>query len=82
MPYVYVLRSLKNGKRYVGSTKEKPGERLKKHNWGTNQFTKRNRPFILVWQEVYASVKEARQRENFLKSGAGRKFLDEIYNDI
>ena len=45
MPYVYVLKSLKNGKRYIGSTELKP---------------------------------EARQRENFLKSGIGRKFLDEL----
>ena len=78
MSYVYVLKSLKNGKRYVGSTDLLPEERLKKHNYGSNQFTKRNGPFELVHQESYSNKTEARKRENFLKSGAGRKYLYKI----
>ena len=78
MAFIYVLKSLKNGKRYVGSTKTTPEERLEKHNYGANRFTNRNRPYILVYKEELASSKEARQRENFLKSGVGRKFLDDI----
>jgi len=77
MFFVYVLKSLKNRKRYVGSTKLKPEDRLKKHNSGTNKFTKGNRPFILVYQEEHTNVTMARKREKFLKSGVGRKFLDE-----
>lgn len=77
MYYIYVLRSLKNGKRYVGSTGLSPKERLKKHNWGSNNFTKNNKPFILIYEEEYPNITMARQRENFLKSGIGRKFLDE-----
>jgi putative endonuclease len=82
MNYVYVLKSLRNGKRYIGSTSLSPEERLKKHNSGTNQFTKRNGPFSLLRQEEYSSKREARQRENFLKSGVGRKFLDEILESV
>ena len=78
MSYVYVLKSLKNGKRYVGSTDLPPEERLRKHNYGSNRFTKSNGPFILVHRENYPSKTEARKRENFLKSGVGRKYLDEI----
>ncbi|OGF49719.1 hypothetical protein A3G55_03145 [Candidatus Giovannonibacteria bacterium RIFCSPLOWO2_12_FULL_44_25] len=78
MSYIYVLKSLKNGKRYVGSTDLLPGERLKKHNYGSNKFTRRNGPFELVYQESCADKTNARKRENFLKSGVGRKFLDEI----
>ena len=77
MFHVYVLKSLKNGKRYVGSTKLKPEERLKKHNYGGNKFTKRNSPFALMYSEEYLTVTDARKLENFLKSGIGRKFLDE-----
>ncbi|MDP3948357.1 MAG: GIY-YIG nuclease family protein [bacterium] len=77
MFYVYVLKSLKNSKRYIGSTKLRPEERLGKHNSGTNQFTKRNGPFILIYSEEYPTITDARKRENFLKSGVGRKFLDE-----
>ena len=78
MFYVYILRSVKNGKRYIGSTKLRPEERLKRHNSGTNKFTKRNKPFTLIHKEEYADKTESRKREIFLKSGAGRKFLDEI----
>ncbi len=79
MSYVYVLRSFTNGKRYIGSTDLLPEERLKKHNYGSNKFTKRNGPFELIYQESYVNKTEARRRENFLKSGVGRKFLDKIF---
>ena len=78
MSYVYVLKSLRNGKRYIGSTDLLPEERLKKHNYGSNKFTKRNGPFELVYQESYDNKTEAKKRENFLKSGVGRKYLNEI----
>ncbi len=78
MSHVYVLKSLKNGKRYVGSTDLSPEERLKKHNYGSNKFTRRNYPFTLIYYEVHFTKADARKRENFLKSGVGRKFLDEI----
>jgi hypothetical protein len=32
---------------------------------------------VLVYYEEFADSKAARQRENFLKSGAGREWLDE-----
>lgn len=79
MSFVYVLKSLKNGKRYIGSTDLLPEERLKKHNYGSNQFTKRNGPFELIHKEEYPNKTEARKRENFLKSGVGRKYLDELF---
>lgn len=78
MSYVYVLKSLRNGKRYIGSTDLLPEERLKEHNYGANKFTKRNGPFELIYQEKCDNKTEARKRENFLKSGVGRKYLDEI----
>ena len=79
MHYVYVLRSLKNKKRYVGSTKILPENRLKQHNYGSNNWTKQNSPFELVYKEIYSTITEARKRENFLKSGMGRKFLDDNF---
>lgn len=74
---IYVLKSLRNNKRYVGSTKKSAEDRLKEHNYGSNRWTKQNRPFELVYKEEYSTATEARKRENFLKSGAGRKFLNE-----
>jgi putative endonuclease len=80
MFYVYVLKSLKNGKRYVGYTSKIILERLKEHNQGSNQWTRQNGPFILLYFEQYNSKTDAIKKEKFLKSGQGRKFLDEIIN--
>jgi putative endonuclease len=77
MFFVYVLRSEKNGKRYVGSTSKTPQERLLEHNSGSNRWTKLNRLLRLIYSEEMESNTESRKRENFLKSGQGRKWLDE-----
>ncbi len=77
MFYTYVLKSLKDGIRYVGSGKDSE-ERLRRHNKGDYKFTKGHRPWIKVYQEEYPTRSDAIKRELFLKSGQGRKFLDAI----
>ena len=78
MHYVYVLKSQRNGKRYVGSTSKDPLERLKEHKASSNQWAKHNGPFTLIHTEAFTDKTEARKREIFLKSGVGRKVLDTI----
>ena len=75
---LYVLKSFKNGKRYVGFTCKSPEERLKEHNSGGNRWTRGNGPFELVYAERFEDKTECIKRENFLKSGQGRKYLDSI----
>ncbi len=82
MYYVYVLKSSRNNKRYVGSTKLLPEQRLKQHNSGSNVWTRQNGPFELIYKEEHPIDTEARKRENFLKSGVGRKFLDELFEKM
>jgi len=79
--YIYVLLSVKNKRRYVGFTRNDPMDRLKGHNNGNSQYTRNNRPFILVYSEPFAEEEKARKRERFLKTGQGRKFLDKIINN-
>jgi len=73
----YVLRSLKNKKRYVGQTSKDVFKRLSEHNRNCNKWTKENGPFKLIHYEEFNSRSEAIKRERFLKSGQGRKWLDE-----
>ena len=80
--YVYVLESLANAKRYVGSTSKPPEVRLREHNSGSNRWTRQNRPFKLVYYEECQSVAGARRRERFLKSGVGRTMRDELAGDF
>jgi putative endonuclease len=72
-----VLWSEKLKKRYVGSTKNLE-QRIKEHNSGKTTFTKSGVPWKLIYYEQYTSLSEARKREIFLKSGQGRKLLDEV----
>ncbi|WP_146660582.1 GIY-YIG nuclease family protein [Anaerohalosphaera lusitana] len=80
MFYVYVLKNDSIGKRYVGQTNDLH-RRLAEHNGSslnprryTNKFPGK---WVLVHCESYQSRSEAMQREKWLKSGAGRQWLDE-----
>ena len=75
---VYVLKSIRNNKRYIGYTSKAASIRLREHNTGSNKFTSQNGPFVLIYSEVLPDKTSARKRENFLKSGQGRKFLDNL----
>ena len=78
MPCVYVLKSRLNLKHYIGSSREdRPATRLLKHNTGQVRSTKSGRPWEILHQEELLSYAEARKRENFLKSGVGRKWIKE-----
>ncbi len=74
MWWVYVLKSLKNGRLYIGSTNDLE-RRLAEHNSGKNKYTRHVRPLQLVYNEVCDGRLEARRRESYLKSGQGREFL-------
>jgi putative endonuclease len=77
MHTVYVLKSLKNKKRYIGYTSKEALQRLNEHNRSCNKWTRDNKPFVMIHSEAYTEKSEAMRRENFLKSGQGRKWLDE-----
>lgn len=82
MYFIYVLQSKKNGKKYVGFTGKTVEERLKEHNNGTNQFTRQNGPFELLFAESHADKTFAMKRERFLKSGHGRSYLKRKLKDL
>jgi len=66
MFYVYVLKSIKDGQLYIGSTKDLQ-KRFKEHNDGLVGSTKTRRPFKLMYYESYAAERDARLRESRLK---------------
>lgn len=70
MWYVYILRSVKDGKHYVGSSDDLK-RRLREHNEGRVESTRPRRPLSL---EAYIAVREeavARSLETYLKTGSG-----------
>lgn len=66
MYFVYILKSPKFKRLYLGSTNNLR-KRLKEHNQGLSRSTKPYAPWQLVYYEAYFSGGEARQREHNLK---------------
>ena len=77
MFYVYVLKSERTGRRYVGSCRDLV-DRLNRHNTGQSKATKYGVPWILIHSEGFQTRAEAVQREIFYKTGRGRDELDVI----
>ena len=80
MYYVYILKSINHRKSYVGCT-DNTARRLQEHNSGKMYFTKRYKPWEIISTEEFVSLSEARKREAYLKSGAGRRYLKKLFNN-
>ena len=74
MHYVYTLLSDKDGHLYAGSTNDLK-RRFKEHNTGGVNSTKNRRPLKLIYYEACINEDDAKQREKYLKSGMGKKYL-------
>ncbi len=72
--YAYILKSLKDGKYYYGSTSDME-KRFKRHNNGEVRATKGRRPFILHYYEEVSTRSEAYRREKFFKTIDGYNWL-------
>ena len=77
MFYVYLLRSSKTGRRYVGSC-ENVDDRLRRHNAGHSKATRHGIPWILVHIESFSNRTEAAKKERYYKSGRGRDELNRL----
>ena len=78
---VYVLKSIKNGKKYVGFPSKELTQRLDWHRWGLTSWTKQNGPFDLLHSEEFQDKHSALRRESYLKTGQGRRTLDFLLKD-
>ncbi|PYJ14147.1 MAG: excinuclease ABC subunit C [Verrucomicrobia bacterium] len=72
--YVYVLHSLADHQFYVGLTRDLPA-RLHPHNKGLIASTKRRIPFELVYWEGCLNESDAAQREKYLKTAWGKRYI-------
>ena len=67
MHYVYVIKSLRLKKIYIGFTSDLR-RRIKEHNNRQGgKYTKNKGPFKLIYYEAYGSSKDAKRREDNLK---------------
>jgi len=66
MFFVYILRSLKDKRLYIGFTRDLK-RRIKEHNDGLNKSTQHRRPLEFIYCEAYKSEQDAKTREEMLK---------------
>ncbi|MCU0334622.1 MAG: GIY-YIG nuclease family protein [Chitinophagaceae bacterium] len=74
MVTVYVIESEKDGIRYTGMALDTL-HRLKEHNAGKSRFTKGYRPWRIIYTEQHPDWETARKREKYLKTNAGKVWL-------
>lgn len=78
MYYVYILKSDRERKLYVGCTKDLR-KRLDLHNSGKVFSTKLRTPLRLIFYETFLIQKDAFEREKWLKTGWGRHHLQKMF---
>lgn len=66
MHYVYVLKSKKTNRLYIGQTNDLR-RRFHEHNHGGSKYTKHGIPWELIYYEAYRSKSDALVREKTLK---------------
>ena len=74
MFYVYVLQSESDDGFYIGFSTDLR-RRIKEHQAGESFATSYRGPWRLTYYEAYLEEDDALGREEFLKSGGGRRFL-------
>ncbi|KKR43286.1 MAG: hypothetical protein UU10_C0032G0008 [Parcubacteria group bacterium GW2011_GWF1_40_6] len=72
--YIYVLKSQKDKKLYVGYTNDLKS-RFEQHCKGQVSSTKERRPFELIYSEACLDKHDAMHREKYLKTAYGKQFL-------
>lgn len=74
MYHIYILKSINSNHYYTGQTNNIES-RILLHNAGRINWSKRYRPWKIVYTEEYSNRNEAVKREKYLKSHAGRNWI-------
>jgi putative endonuclease len=75
---VYAIKSINKSWIYVGMT-DNLNRRILQHQTGANKSTKPYLPFILFYSETANTSLEARAREIYFKTAAGKRKLYKIF---
>jgi putative endonuclease len=78
--FVYILKSIKCGEYYVGSS-EDVKRRLSQHNSGNVKATELKRPYRLVFQHEFKDIYEAKKIERKIKNWKRKDFIEKIVRD-
>ncbi len=74
---VYIIYSERIDKYYIGFSSNVQ-ERLRKHNRNSKGFSSSDRPWIIVYLDVFDNKKDAMAREKQLKRWKNRERLERL----
>lgn len=82
MYFVYVLKSLRDNKYYIGQTNDFE-RRVRQHMLGRVASTKNRRPFRIVGSKMFKTRSESMRMEHQLKLNGEKKreFIDKIIKE-
>ena len=75
--WVYILKSVDYDKTYVGFSNNLE-RRLYEHNAGKTIYTRRYKPWKIVYKEEFKAKTDAIKREKFLKKQKNREFYNKL----
>ncbi len=75
MYYTYILQSIKNGRRYTGYTKDLRKRFIEHNRRSGKKYTSKGAPYELIYYEACINEYDAKTREQYLKSGPGKRYL-------
>lgn len=74
---MYILQSKVNKYLYVGCTNDLKN-RMEMHNSGKVESTKNRMSVVLTYYEAYHNKDDAYEREKYLKTGWGKRYIKKI----
>jgi len=80
MFYVYILKSIKFDRYYIGCTGDYL-KRLEGHNRSFVKSSKAYRPYLLMVKQSYSTLSKARKIERKLKDLKRKDYIDRIVKD-
>lgn len=80
MFYVYILKSIKFNKYYIGCTNDYL-KRFEEHNKGHVKSSKAFKPYKLMIKQSYLTLSKARRIEKRLKDLKRKDYIDRIVKD-
>ena len=81
MFYVYLLKSEKDGRYYIGHTSNLE-ERIDYHNSNLSKYTKNKGPWKLIGYKTFQTRSEAMKEEKRLKGMKNKEYLMKLFTEV
>ena len=75
--YLYIVHSESRALYYIGVSHD-PDRRLSYHNGSSKGWTKRGRPWLLVFRQAFPSRADAQKAERFVKAQRSTTFIRKV----